>query len=249
MRRLSVILSYDGTNYHGWQVQPGLPTIQRTLEAALATLEGGPVHVDGSGRTDAGVHALAVCAAFDLKNPIPAENLRRALNRLLPPDIRVLDAVERSSTFHPRYDAVAKSYEYRIWREEICPPFLRHYVLHHPYPLDEAAMAGAAPGFEGEHDFAAFASADPADVLGRSKVRRIFSSVLRREGEILYFRVRGSGFLKHMVRHMVGFLLEVGKGNYAPAELGWYLQGAPAKVPHSAPACGLFQVSVEYPLT
>ncbi|MFN9298187.1 MAG: tRNA pseudouridine synthase A [Acidobacteriota bacterium] len=136
MRRISILLTYDGTDYHGWQVQPGLATIQGELQAALEKLEGSPVPVHGSGRTDAGVHALGVCAAFNLLNPMPVDNLRRALNRLLPPAIRVLSATERPATFHPRYDAIAKTYEYRIWREEVCPPFLRRYVHPHPYPLD-----------------------------------------------------------------------------------------------------------------
>jgi tRNA pseudouridine38-40 synthase len=248
MRRLSILLSYDGTDYHGWQVQPGLATIQSEVEAALAKLEGSPVHVDGSGRTDAGVHAWGVCAAFHLSNPIPVDNLRRALTRLLPDAIRVISASERPESFHPRYDAIAKTYEYRIWREEVCPPFLRRYVHHHPYPLDEDAMALAAARFVGEHDFSAFASTDESDALGRSKVRTVFASRLWREPEMLYFRVRGSGFLKHMVRHMMGFLLEVGKGNHSADDLAFLLAGPPAKVPQSAPAQGLTQISVEYPL-
>ncbi|MBZ2185623.1 MAG: tRNA pseudouridine(38-40) synthase TruA [Bryobacter sp.] len=248
MRRISILLTYDGTDYHGWQVQPGLATIQGELQAALEKLEGSPVPVHGSGRTDAGVHALGVCAAFNLLNPMPVDNLRRALNRLLPPAIRVLSAAERPATFHPRYDAIAKTYEYRIWREEVCPPFLRRYVHHHPYPLDELAMAAAATLFAGQHDFSAFASADDSDVLGRSKVRSIFASKLWRQDELLNFRVRGSGFLKHMVRHMMGFLIEVGKGNQSPADLTILLAGPPAKAPQSAPAQGLTQISVEYPL-
>lgn len=249
MRRISLRISYDGTNFHGWQVQPGLATIQSTIEEVLTALEGTPVHLEGSGRTDAGVHALGVMAACNLHNPIPAENLRRALNRRLPPDIRIVEAAECAPSFHPRFDAIAKTYEYRIWREEICPPFLHRFVHHHPYPLDEAAMATAAVRFIGEHDFAAFASTDESDILGKSKVRRIFESRLWRERETLYFRVRGSGFLKHMVRHMTGFLLEVGKGNSLPEDLDLLLKGAPAKVPQSAPAQGLTQISVEYPLT
>ncbi len=249
MRRISILVSYDGTEYHGWQVQPGLRTIQSTIEAALAGLEGAPVHVEGSGRTDAGVHALAVCAAFNLANPIPTDNLRRALNRLLPPDIRILEAAERAATFHPRFDAVSKTYEYRIWREEVCPPFLQRYVHYHPYPLDEASMCAAAERFTGTHDFTAFASTDESDALGKSKVRTIFESRMWREREILYFRVCGSGFLKHMVRHMTGCLIEVGKGNYRIGDLTEFLKGAPAKVPQSAPSQGLTQISVEYPLT
>src|SRR5579883_1989543 len=140
MRRIRITVSYDGTEYHGWQVQPGLATIQGTLETVLGEMEGSPVHVEGSGRTDAGVHALAQVAAFSLKNPIPAPNLKKAMNRVLPRDIRVLDVAEAAENFHPRFDAIAKTYEYRILRAEICSPFERRYVHHHPYPLNEAAM-------------------------------------------------------------------------------------------------------------
>ncbi len=247
MRRIRILVSYDGTDFHGWQVQPGLPTIQSAIENVLAEIEGNPVHVDGSGRTDAGVHALGVCAAFTLNNPIPTTNLRKAMNRLLPGDIRILDAAETSLNFHPRFDAIAKTYEYRVYREEVCPPFVRRYVLHHPYPLDEAAMIAAATLVEGEHDFTPFASTDESDVEGRSKVRRIFSSTWSREDNELRYRVRGSGFLKHMVRHLVGFFLEIGKGNATAEDLARLLnQGA--KVQQSAPARGLTQISVEYPL-
>jgi tRNA pseudouridine38-40 synthase len=249
MRRLSILVSFDGTAYHGWQVQPGLPTIQSTIQAVLTDLEGAPVTMEGSGRTDAGVHALGLRAAFDFKNPIPVDNLRRALNKMLPPDIRILEARECPMSFHPRFDAIAKTYEYRIWREEICPPFQHRYVLHHPYPLDENAMADAASRFVGRHDFTAFATTDPSDSAVRSKVRTIFESRLWRENETLTFRVRGSGFLKHMVRHMTGFLLEVGKGNYPPEAIVYFLSGPPAKVGQSAPSQGLTQISVEYPLT
>ena len=248
MRRIRITVSYDGTDYHGWQVQPGVATIQRALEEVLSEIEGDVVHVDGSGRTDAGVHALAQVAAFRLTNPIPLPNLQKAMNRLLPRDIRVLETAEAHESFHPRYDAVAKTYEYRLLRADICSPFERRYVYHYPYPLDEARMIQAARVLEGEHDFTAFAAADPIDGLGRSKVRRISSSCLTREGDRLIYRVRGSGFLKHMVRNIVGVLLEVGKGNLAPGGIEARLQPG-CKIPAgpSAPARGLFLVSVEYP--
>ncbi|HKD70050.1 MAG TPA: tRNA pseudouridine(38-40) synthase TruA [Candidatus Binataceae bacterium] len=246
MRRIRIIVSYDGTCYHGWQVQPELPTIQGAIQDVLGRIEGAPVHITGSGRTDAGTHALAQVAAFDLNNPIPCENLRRAMNRLLSRDIRVLEAAEAAPDFHPRYDAVAKTYEYRIWRDEVCPPFERLYVHHHPYPLDEPYMADLAPLIEGEHDFSAFAAADKADELGGSKVRRIFSSCLQRSGDRLIYRVRGSGFLKHMVRNIVGVLLEIGKGNLDRAELEARLTLSPIPPGPTAPARGLFLIGVEY---
>jgi tRNA pseudouridine38-40 synthase len=249
MRRIRITVSYDGTDYHGWQVQPGLATIQRVLEDALSQIEGDVVHVDGSGRTDAGVHALAQVAAFHLTNPIPLPNLKKAMNRLLPRDIRVMETAEAHQGFHPRYEAVAKTYEYRILRAEICPPFDRRYVYHYPYPLDEVRMMSAARLLEGEHDFSAFAAADPIDGLGRSKARRIFSSCLVREGAHLIYSVRGSGFLKHMVRNIVGVLLEAGKGNLTNADIEARLEpGCTIPAGPSAPARGLFLVGVEYGL-
>src|SRR6476620_3172355 len=180
MRRIRITVAYDGTDFHGWQVQPELHTIQGTLEAILSSIEGEPVSVAGSGRTDAGVHALAQVAAFSLDNPIPAGNLRKAMNRLLPRAIRILNLEEAAPEFHPRYDAIAKTYEYRIAREEIGWPFDRCYVHHYPYPLDEAAMIAAAPLLEGSHDYSAFSAADERDQLGFSKVRNIYSSRLER---------------------------------------------------------------------
>ncbi|MCS7314445.1 MAG: tRNA pseudouridine(38-40) synthase TruA [Bryobacterales bacterium] len=248
MRRIRITLAYDGTDYHGWQVQPSLPTIQGTLQQVLARIEGKPVQVTGAGRTDAGVHALAQVAAFDLENRIPPDNLRRAMNRLLPPAIRVLEAREAPPDFHPRRDALSKTYEYRIWRAEICPPFQRLYVHHFPYPLDEERFISAARLFEGEHDFTAFAATDEKDRLGGSKVRRIFSSGAFHEGERLIYRVTGNGFLKHMVRNMVGTLLEVGRGRLDEAGVAELLRsGRPASAGPTAPSCGLFLVEVRYP--
>ena len=242
MRRIRFTLSYDGTEYHGWQVQPGLPTIQAAVEHVASKIEGSPVRVEASGRTDAGVHALAQVAACSLNNPIPVDNLVRAMNRQLPRDIRILSAAETCENFHPRFDAIAKTYEYRILRCQICPPFERNYVHHHPYPLNEDAIIAAAPLIEGEHDFTSFASSDESDILGRSKIRTIFSSRLSREGDRLFYRVRGSGFLKHMVRNIVGVLIEVGKGNLAPSHIFQPRDPGP-----TVPARGLFLVGVEYP--
>lgn len=246
-RRLKIEISYDGTAYHGWQVQPGLETVQGILQHVLATIEGAPVLVAGSGRTDAGVHALAQTAAFTLNNPIPPANLQPAMNRLLPPGIRILSVAETYADFDPRRHAVAKTYEYRIVRSRVCTPFERLYVYHHPFPLDEAEMIRLAPVFAGTHDFSAFAAADVRDALGRSKVRTIFSSHLERTGDRLIYRVRGSGFLKHMVRNLVGTLIEVGKGNASEAALRAMLApGYPGKAVLRAPASGLFLVNVEY---
>jgi tRNA pseudouridine38-40 synthase len=248
MRRIKLTLAYDGTDFHGWQVQPGLRTVQGVLERVAGEIEGAPVHVAGSGRTDAGVHALAQVAALSLHNPIPVDNLRRALNRLLPLDVRVLAAELVHPEFHPRYDARAKTYEYRIWTAEVCSPFDRRYVHHHPYPLNRQRMMAAASCFEGTYDFSAFAAADERDALGLSKVRTIFDASLSEQGACLVFRVRGTGFLKHMVRNMVGALLEVGKGNLDADGLCSFLAlRTPGKPGPRAPASGLFLVNVEYP--
>jgi tRNA pseudouridine38-40 synthase len=245
MRRIRLTLAYDGTDFHGWQVQPGLATIQGTLEAVMAEIEKLPVHVAGSGRTDAGVHAMAQVAAVTIGNPIPLYNLRKAMNRLLPPTIRVLRVDEAAPDFHPRFDAVAKLYEYRIERRDACSPFDWRWAHHHPYPLDEARMIALAPLFEGEHDFSAFAAADDRDEAGNSKIRTVFESKLSRENTMLLYRVRGSGFLKHMVRNMVGTLLEAGKGNVDEAALRTLLKPEGRGGP-TAPAKGLMLVSVSY---
>ena len=246
MRNLKITVTYEGTDFHGWQVQPDQRTIQGEIEAALAAIEGRPVKVHGSGRTDAGVHALGQVASFHLENRIPCQNLQLALNHRLPPAIRVLGVEEAPESFHARYSATAKTYEYRIWRGQVCPPFLRRYVWRLPYPLDEAAMIEAAPLFEGERDFRSLATHDGE---GReSTVRTVCSSRLTREGEQLIYRVRGSGFLYNMVRNIVGTLLEVGRGNLRPADIEPILEARNrAAAGPTAPAVGLFLVSVEYP--
>jgi len=246
MRRIRITLAYDGTDFHGWQIQPGLPTIQGALEAILGEIEGKPVHVAGSGRTDAGVHALAQVAAFSLDNPIPVDNLRKAINRLLPPSIRVLSVEETHADFHPRYAATAKTYQYRIHRGETLSPFDRSYVHHFPYPLDEQVFIAHAPLLEGEHDFSAFAASDDSDHEGKSMVRTIFSSRARRDGDRLLYEVRDSGFLKHMVRNIAGALLEAGKGNLCAPDFHALLSGDHRPRFATAPSKGLFLVSVEY---
>jgi tRNA pseudouridine38-40 synthase len=249
LRRIRITLAYDGTGFHGWQVQPGLPTIQGVLEDIIGGMEGKPVHVAGSGRTDAGVHALAQVAAFTIANPIPTANLQRAVNRLLPPEIRVIDAVETHPAFHPRFDALAKTYQYTVYRAPVCSPFQWRYVHHYPYPLNESAMIGAARVFAGEHDFTAFAASDNRDAEEKSRVRRIFHSELTRSGDTMIYTVRGSGFLKHMVRNIVGTLIETGRGNLTAPEISrLFTPDSPRKSGPTAPAKGLVLQSVEYPL-
>ena len=248
MRRIRITVSYDGTDFHGWQVQPGLPTIQGALEEIVSGIEGKPVHVAGSGRTDAGVHALAQVAAFTLENPIPPPNLRKAINRLLPTSVRVLAVEETHPEFHPRYDAVAKTYEYRDLSRRDCAAVRLALRTSFSLSVRRERIRRPAPMLEGEHDFSAFAASDDSDHDGKSKVRTIFSSHARREGDRLIYRVRGNGFLKHMVRNIVGMLIEVGKGNLGATDIGALL--APPRHPAprfaTAPAKGLFLLGVEY---
>ena len=249
-RNLKLTLAYDGHDFAGWQVQPGLVTIQGTLVSVIEHLTGEIELPQGSGRTDAGVHALAQVASVRIQSPIPTANLRRALNDSLPESIRVTNVEEMPPDFHARKSARAKTYEYRIYREEICPPFLARYVYHHPYPLKEAQMMEAAPLVVGEHDFTSFAAVDPErrkENREPDNVRTIFSSEWKRQGAELVYTVRGNGFLHHMVRNLVGTFLMIGKGSLTAQDLKRILELRDrSAAAATAPACGLFLVSVEY---
>ncbi len=260
-------LAYDGSDFQGWQVQPGLPTIQGELQAALGRITGETPLPQGSGRTDAGVHAMAQVASFALRAPIPPENLHRALNRTLPPSIRISEARTVRSTFHARHSAIAKTYEYRIFREDLCPPFLARYVYACPWALDLDKLQACARLFEGEHDFQSFAASDPdlsqrepsldvAELEPRaplhSTVRTIyFSSWEQRQteaGELVVYRVRGNGFLHHMVRNLAGTMIDVGRGQLTLEEIPGILAArSRSAAGPTAPARGLFLHSVEYP--
>ena len=255
MRNLRLILSYDGAEFAGWQVQPGRTTVQGALASAIGRLSGENVLPQGSGRTDAGVHALAQVATFQTASVIPPENWRRALNDILPSSIRVLEVSEATPEFHARKSAHAKTYRYRIHRGAICPPFLARYVWHYPYPLEESAMVAAAGVVVGEHDFTSFAAVDPqrvermaaAENVTTSNVRTIFSSGWTREGEELIYTVRGRGFLHHMVRNLVGTFLLVGKGTVRLEDLRCILDARDRTAAGpTAPASGLYLVEVEY---
>ena len=256
MRNLRLILSYDGADFAGWQVQPGRPTVQGALASAIGRLSGENVLPQGSGRTDAGVHALAQVASFATASAIPVENWMRTFNDMLPPSIRVLEVTEAEPEFHARKSARAKTYRYRIHRGAVCPPFLARYVWHYPYPLDETRMIAAADVIAGEHDFTSFAAVDP-ERLERmaaengervvSNVRAIFSSAWTRDGDEFIYTVRGSGFLHHMVRNLVGTFLLVGKGTVSRDDVRRILEARnrTAAGP-TAPAAGLYLVNVEY---
>ncbi len=255
VRNLKLILSYDGADFAGWQVQPGRATVQGALASAIGRLSGENVMPQGSGRTDAGVHAIAQVASFATVSAIPTENWRSALNGILPASIRVMDVYEVAPGFHARKSAQAKTYRYRIHRQAICPPFLARYVWHYPYPLEEAAMIAAAGVVVGEHDYTSFAAVDPerAERMASdenshtSNVRTIFSSSWARHGEELIYTVRGSGFLHHMVRNLVGTFLLIGKGSVSLEDMRGILaaESRSAAGP-TAPASGLYLVGVEY---
>ena len=253
-----LMLAYDGTDFHGWQVQPDRVTIQGTLADAIERITGERVLPQGSGRTDAGVHALGQVASFALGAAIPAANFHRALNRALPASIRVLEAVSVSPAFHARHMAVGKRYEYRIFRGEICPPWVARYVYALNWPLDAGAMREAAAGVVGEHDFTSFAASDPdvarrseagdGDAEGISTIRTIFSSCWESIGEdLLVYQVHGSGFLHHMVRNLVGIFLDVGRGHIAVGDVKRILEARSRSAAGAmAPARGLWLVSVDY---
>jgi tRNA pseudouridine38-40 synthase len=250
MRTLKLVLAYDGSDFCGWQVQPDSHSIQGMLSFAIGRVTGENVLPQGSGRTDAGVHALAQVASFRTASPIPPENLRTALNDLLPPSIRVLEVTEASAEFHARKSACAKTYRYRIYRKPICPPFMARYVWHYPYPLNRDRMNLAAGFVVGEHDFTSFAAVDPERSLEHrthSNLRKLFDSSWERQDEELIYTVRGNGFLHHMVRNLVGTFLLVGKGTLQPEEIGRILRARNrSAAAATAPASGLYLVSVEY---
>jgi len=250
MRNIKLVLAYDGFDFSGWQVQPDRPTVQGTLATCIGRLTGENVLPQGSGRTDAGVHALAQVATFATESSIPTENLTIALNDLLPKSIRILEASDEANEFHARKSARAKTYRYRMYRGAICPPFLARYVWHYPYPLEEERMKHAATMILGEHDFTSFAAVDPE--RGReedevSAVRTILASEWRRCGDEFVYSVRGNGFLHHMVRNLVGTFLLVGKGTLKSENIAEILEARDRSAAGAtAPACGLYLVSVEY---
>ena len=253
-----LILAYDGTDFYGWQVQPDRVTIQGELSDAIERVTGERVLPQGSGRTDAGVHARGQVASFFLNAGIPEANLLRALNRTLPESIRVLSAQHAPPGFHARHSALAKTYEYRIDRTEVCPPWVARFAWALHWPLDLACMQSAAELVIGTHDFTSFAASDPdlasraaAEDLDAPKVegniRTIDRSQWREESDLFIYRVRGNGFLHHMVRNLVGTFVDAGRGHIAPDDIPRILAARSRSAAGStAPARGLFLDSVEY---
>jgi tRNA pseudouridine38-40 synthase len=251
MRYFKLTIAYDGTDFHGWQIQAHKPTIQGEIVAVLRRLTQENVQLLGAGRTDAGVHALGQVGSFRTQSALSAGEFQRALNALLPPSIRIVDAEEKGPDFNARWSATGKVYRYRIYRGKVLPPVLWRFVLHYPFPLDEEAMKKAAARFVGIHDFSSFAASTGSEDADkeRNMEREIFSAELTRseDGEELWFTVHGRSFLRYMVRKMVGALLEVGRGKLAPDDIDrLYTLRDRSKSGPTVPPQGLFMVSVDH---
>ncbi len=251
MRYFKLTLAYDGTDFHGWQMQKNKPTVQGEIVSVLRRLTQENIQLNASGRTDAGVHALGQVANFRTQSGLSALEFQKALNALLPMSIRVVGAEETGPAFNARYSAKGKVYRYRLFRGKVVPPFLWRYVLHYPFPLDEEAMKDAAARFVGVHDYSSFAASTGSEDDDRelNMVREVFSTELKRteDGEELWFTVHGHSFLRYMVRKMVGTLLDVGRGKLAPADIDKLFELKDrSKSGPTAPPQGLCMVRVEH---
>ncbi len=244
MPTLKVTLAYDGTAYRGFQLQPGEDTIQTRLESALSQMAKEPVRVTAAGRTDSGVHAFGQVAHFRLPRPIPPRGILEGLNSMLPEDIRIREVWEAEDDFHARFDARSKTYRYYFDRSAVPSPFRGRFTLHYPYPLDRNALDDGASRFVGERDFAAFRASSCA---ARTTIRRCTASMFLDEGEELVFEIEATGFLHHMVRNIVGTLLEVGRGKRAPSSLeSVFASRQRSQAGPTAPAKGLHLMKVTY---
>jgi len=251
MRYFKLTIAYDGTDFHGWQIQAEKPTIQREIVNVLRRLTQEQIHLHGAGRTDAGVHALGQVGSFRTQSPLSPEEFQRALNALLPPAIRITGVEEVGPDFDARWSARGKTYRYRLYRGKVVPPAIWRYVLHYPFPLDEDAMRDAAARFVGMHDFASFAASTGSeeDDKERSTEREIFSTELARttDNEELVFTVSGRSFLRYMVRKMVGTLLDVGRGKLQPEDIErLYELRDRSKSGPTVPSQGLVMVEVQH---
>ncbi len=244
MKRVKLVVAYDGTNYQGWQIQKNGNTIEAELNRALRELTGEEIHVLGASRTDAGVHALGNVAVFDTQARMSADKFVYALNQHLPEDIRVQNSCEVPPDFHPRYQETVKTYEYRILNREFPLPSCRLDTYFTYYPLDERRMQRAADYLIGEHDFQSFCAAG-AQV--RSTVRTIYAATVERDGERITIRVTGNGFLYNMVRIIAGTLMKIGKGDWEPEQMEKILQARDRlQAGPTAPAKGLTLMEIRY---
>ena len=252
LRRILIKVAYDGTGFHGWQLQPGseLESVEGNLNAALSRLFPAeqPV-VTGASRTDSGVHALGNAAVFDLENHIPAERIPAAMNTFLPSEIRVLAACEVASSFHPRFTPHRKVYEYRVDTAPVFNPLRRLYAIHFPYRLNVSEMKRAASALTGVHDFCSFVNPDSQVLLhGGDAVREIYELSVWEEGTEVVIHVEGNGFLYHMIRILAGTLLDVGRGKKRAEDIPAILEAHDrTKAGPTLPAKGLCLVRLEYP--
>jgi tRNA pseudouridine38-40 synthase len=244
MRTIKLTVAYDGTEFVGWQRQGKGVSIQGLIEEALGAIEGTPVTLHGAGRTDSGVHALGQVATARLTSPIGDTRLARALNAHLPESVRIMEVRTVADDFHARFSAVSKAYEYRIWNARTLPPFIRLYAWHIMEPLDVGAMREATQALVGEHDFAAFRSARG---VNHTTVREITAAGWTVDGAALTFGIAGRGFLRYMVRSLVGTLAEIGRGARPAADLAALLASPDRSAAgRTAPAHGLFLMKVDY---
>jgi tRNA pseudouridine38-40 synthase len=243
-RNIRLTIAFEGTAYHGWQAQDDSPTLQGLLSKSIARITGENVTLTGSGRTDAGTHARGMVANFHTGSLIAPAQLVRALNGMLPRDVRVFSARQAPLDFHARRDAISKVYRYQIYVGPILAPHLVREYFHFPYPIDIPKMDQAARLFVGEHDFASFAKAKSSSA---STVRRIFQCELRKRGWRLLLTVKGNGFLHHMVRNMAGTLLEVGRGSISLDDFReLFVKRDRRLAGFTAPAHGLVLLKVQY---
>ncbi|MBI3759933.1 MAG: tRNA pseudouridine(38-40) synthase TruA [Deltaproteobacteria bacterium] len=242
--KIRIKLEYDGSNYSGWQLQVGQDSIQAQLEAVLQRIFLQPVRVHGSGRTDAGVHALGQVAAFELPRPFDPDELRRAMNAMLPPDIAIIEAATVSDDFDPRRDARRRVYEYHVLNQDRRSVFDHRYSWLVPAALDLDAMNAAAHQFIGEYDFASFRSLGSDET---TTIRRVFLSEWKRDGNRFTYRVEATSFMRHMVRTMVATMVDAGRGRISPSQVTSLIEARNRQLaPASAPPCGLFLVEVCY---
>lgn len=241
---IKLTIEYDGSNYHGWQIQPNGQTIQEILEQALGRFLGVKVRVNGSGRTDAGVHALGQVANFFCPDPVDLRRLQKGLNALTPRDIMVKQIESVADSFDARRDAKSRIYRYRIWNHPVPSAFHRRFSWHVHDPLDISSMREAIRFLEGEHDFGSFQAAG-CDAL--HPIRRMYFNSLDLEADFLVYTVEATAFLRHMVRNIVGTLVEVGRGERSPADFACLLQEQDRTLAGpTAPPNGLFLVEVKY---
>ena len=245
MRNIKLVIEYEGTNYCGWQIQPNGSTVQQVLQETIARMTGHPVHLIGAGRTDAGVHALGQVANFHTSCRIPLEGFWRGLNGLLPKDIVVHSVEEVPLDFHAQFGAKGKTYRYQILNRPSPSAIYRNHCWHIPHPLDRAAMEEATRALIGRKDFSSFQGADPEPT---GSVREIFQAEWSTEDPpFLSFTISGSGFLKHMVRNVVGTLVEVGRGKSSPEDFIRIIAAKDRRAAGmTAPPQGLFLVKVDY---